>query len=125
MPLTLFDTENETPSVAAAESDTPLFTSACTDVSRRSMPGRGLLYSFLFHEIVIFWLLTHPAVPQIKERRFHLVEPLFMDSEVLKELPAVGGGESGRGGPDGKLKGKLRAAEPMNGSASSGAQRAA
>ena len=62
------------------------------------MPGRGLLYSFLFHEIVIFWLLTHPAVPQIKERRFHLVEPLFMDSEVLKELPAVGGGESGRGG---------------------------
>ena len=125
MPLTLFDTENETPSVAAAESDTPLFTSACTDVSRRSMPGRGLLYSFLFHEIVIFWLLTHPAVPQIKERRFHLVEPLFMDSEVLKELPAVGGGESGRGGPEGKLKGKLRAAEPKKGSASSGAQRAA
>ncbi len=83
-----------------------VFSEACTSLSRGRVPGRGLLYSFLFHEIAVFLLLMHPGYSTIpvKNLRRPVDEPLFIDAELLKaDLPPVGGGEAG--GSEGKKKG--------------------
>ena len=59
--------------------------------------GRGLLYSFLFHEIAIFALLIIP--PALRpERKFYYVEEWkpFL-TKLTYSLPSIGGGRSGGG----------------------------
>ncbi|HUU12645.1 MAG TPA: energy transducer TonB, partial [Terriglobia bacterium] len=67
------------------------------ELSPRRPAGRGLLYSFLLHEIAIFALLIIP--PALRpERKFYYVEewkPLF--TKLTYSLPAIGGGRSGGG----------------------------
>jgi TonB-like protein len=84
-----------------------LFSPASVDLTRGRFPGRGLLYSFLFHEIAVFLLLLSPSyvIQRTKEYRPVNNEPLFIDSEVLKAyLPSVGGGQESA--PEGEKKGE-------------------
>jgi hypothetical protein len=115
----------ETPDKRRPEtSQTPLpaeftvFSEACTNLSRGRVPGRGLLYSFLFHEIAMFLLLLHPGYRAVPTKQFRPVDqPLFIDAELLKDLlPPVGGGK--KGGDEGKIKGD----EGKKGDAAPGSQ---
>ncbi|HEV2494258.1 MAG TPA: energy transducer TonB [Terriglobia bacterium] len=84
-----------------------LFSPESIDLTRGRFPGRGLLYSFLFHEIAVFLLLLSPSyvIQRTKEYRPVNNEPLFIDAEVLKEyLPSVGGGQESS--PEGETKGE-------------------
>ncbi|HYV31577.1 MAG TPA: hypothetical protein VEO53_10790, partial [Candidatus Binatia bacterium] len=96
---TLLDDEVQVPEV---RDDQALFAAASVDLGRNRVPGRGLLYSFLVHEIVIFWIVCHPGSYSTKERHFRVIEQIPLDSELL--LPAVGGGNSGSRGQEGAAK---------------------
>ena len=75
------------------------------DVTRGRLPSRGLLYSFLVHEIAIFAMLFAPARFR-PERRFHEIERwLPVDAKLTYSLPAIGGGHEGGGRPGGKAGG--------------------
>src|SRR5438552_13911040 len=96
---TLLDDEVQSPEV---QDDQVLFAAASVDLGRNRVPGRGLLYSFLVHEIVILWILCHPDSYSTKERHFRLIEQIPLESELL--LPPVGGGDSGASGQEGATK---------------------
>ena len=96
---TLLDDEVQSPEV---QDDQVLFAAASVDLGRNRVPGRGLLYSFLVHEIVILWILCHPGSYSTKERHFRLIEQIPLESELL--LPPVGGGDSGASGQEGATK---------------------
>src|SRR5438445_4546144 len=96
---TLLDDEVQSPEV---KDDQILFAAASVDLGRNRVPGRGLLYSFLVHEIVIFWILCHPGSYSTKERHFRVIEQIPLDSELV--LPPVGGGNSGASGLEGPAK---------------------
>src|SRR5579863_10129547 len=84
-----------------------LFSPESVDLTRGRFPARGLLYSFLFHEIAVFLLLLSPSyiIERTKEYRPVNNEPLFIDAEVLKQyLPSVGGGKESA--PEGEKKGE-------------------
>ena len=72
------------------------------DVTRGRLPSRGLLYSFLVHEIVIFAILIIPLKFR-PERKFVEIERwLPVDTKITLTLPAIGGGQEGGGRPGGK-----------------------
>lgn len=74
-----------------------------TEVSRGRWPGRGLLYSFVAHEVAIFALLVIPSKFLPSERRFREVERwLPLDAKLTYSLPEIGGGHEGGGRPGGK-----------------------
>ncbi|MBZ5515440.1 MAG: hypothetical protein LAN62_11505 [Acidobacteriia bacterium] len=69
-----------------------------TEVSRGRWPGRGLLYSFVAHEVAIFALLVIPSKFLPSERRFREVERwLPLDAKLTYSLPEIGGGHEGGG----------------------------
>jgi Gram-negative bacterial TonB protein C-terminal len=84
--------------------DAPLFAAVSGDLGRSRLPGRGLLYSFVVHEIFIFWILCSPGGYSVPERHFRVVERLSLDSELTYALPPLGGGSS-HGGQPGTAKG--------------------
>ncbi|HLW78688.1 MAG TPA: energy transducer TonB [Terriglobia bacterium] len=93
------------PAKRPPKAEDQVFSEACTALSRGRVPGRGLLYSFLVHEIVIFALLmsTRFHIPMQKKSVPAADEPLYIDAELLKQmLPPVGGGS--KGAPEGKKK---------------------
>jgi hypothetical protein len=84
------------------------------DVTRGRLPSRGLLYSFLAHEIAVFAILLIP--PKFRpERRFIEIERwLPANTKLALTLPAIGGGHEGGGRPGGKPGG----GSPQKGGAS-------
>jgi hypothetical protein len=76
-----------------------------TAATRGRLPSRGLLYSFVAHEIAIFALLLIP--PRfLPERHFYEVERwLPNDIKLTYNLPELGGGQKGGGKPGGKSGG--------------------
>ena len=75
------------------------------EVTQGAAPGRGLLYSVVFHEVAIFALLLAPMRFR-QERKFYEVERwLRADTKLTYMLPAVGGGHEGGGRPGGKSGG--------------------
>lgn len=107
-------------SLRPAETDEPIFSEYCTALSRGRIPGRGLMYSFLVHEIIVFALLLSTGFRIPTERKAVPVdvdEPLFIDSEVLKAmLPAVGGGDNSPEGAKQAVKPGRRGEEAAPGS---------
>ncbi len=80
-------------------------TDRLTQVTRRRLPARGLLYSFLLHEAAILALLLIPGRVR-PERRFYEVERwLPIDAKLTYTLPELGGGQKGGGRPGGKSGG--------------------
>ncbi|MGA2632135.1 MAG: hypothetical protein ABSG54_18225, partial [Terriglobia bacterium] len=76
-----------------------------TATTRGRLPSRGLLYSFVGHEIVIFALLLLPQKFR-PERHFYEVERwLPNDTKLTYNLPELGGGQRGGGKPGGKSGG--------------------
>jgi hypothetical protein len=77
-----------------------------TEITREQLPGRGLLYSFLVHEVAIIALLLLPGRFRHEERRFYEVERwLPGDTKLTYNLPELGGGQKGGGRPGGKSGG--------------------
>src|SRR5439155_17380807 len=67
-----------------------------TDIPKGRFPGRGLLYSFLAHEIAIFAILTVSTAVQLAAdyRRLHEVwKP--PEDKLTYLLPELGGGSFG------------------------------
>jgi len=76
-----------------------------TEATRGRIPGRGLLYSFLLHQIAIIALLLVPSKFR-PERRFYEVERwLPLETKLTYNLPMLGGGRKGGGRPGGKSGG--------------------
>ncbi len=76
-----------------------------TEATREILPIRGLLYSFLAHEIAIIAILLLPQ-KFLPERHFHEVERwLPRDTKLTYNLPELGGGQKGGGRPGGKSGG--------------------
>ena len=76
-----------------------------TATTRGRLPSRGLLYSFVAHEIAIFALLLLPLRFR-PERNFYEVERwLPNDTKLTYNLPELGGGQKGGGKPGGKSGG--------------------
>lgn len=76
-----------------------------TEVTQGATPGRGLLYSFLLHEVAIFAILLVPMRYR-QERKFYEVERwLRADTKLTYMLPKIGGGREGGGRPGGKSGG--------------------
>lgn len=72
-----------------------------TNVDQRSFPGRGLLYSFLVHEIVVFSLLLAPQYFRALDQNLHVPIPEAVDQEIAEHvvyLPRLGGGAEGKSG---------------------------
>src|SRR5262245_40487989 len=61
---------------------------------RHYRPGRGLLYSFLVHEVVLFGLLFlfGPAIVKSQPARVSWID---LKKPLILYLPTVGGGEAG------------------------------
>ena len=70
---------------------------ACyTDLPKGHYPGRGLLYSFLAHEIAIFAMLTVATATQLS-REYRRAQEIWKAPEkrLTYLLPELGGGSSG------------------------------
>jgi hypothetical protein len=65
------------------------------EVTQGATPGRGLLYSFLLHEVAIFAILLVPMRYR-QERKFYEVERwLRADTKLTYMLPKIGGVRAG------------------------------
>jgi len=65
-------------------------------------PYRGLLYSFLVHEIAVSLIVCLPGAVRL-DRRFYVVERWDLrDNTLVYPLPPLGGGHEGGGGREGK-----------------------
>jgi hypothetical protein len=75
------------------------------EIAAGAKPGRGLLYSLLVHEIIVFTILSLPIMLR-PERTFREVDRWQpADTELTYLLPTLGGGHKG-GGPHGGKAGK-------------------
>src|ERR1700739_3413544 len=65
------------------------------NLGRGLLPGRGLLYSFLTHELIVFILIFWPAYPARPPRSQPVDQSA--DSYQVIYLPNLGGGSEGDG----------------------------
>jgi len=92
-----------------------------TNVSRGSWPGRGLLYSFLVHELAIFGLafLGYRALIAPRQSPEELQMVNLRDTATVLYLPTLGGGSRGGGhasakpGPKSATQPKAATAAPV------------
>src|SRR5262245_10718729 len=64
-------------------------------LDRHYMPGRGLMYSFLVHEVVLFGLLFLFGPAVVKSRASERVFMIDLRKPLILYLPNLGGGEAG------------------------------
>ncbi len=76
------------------------------DLGRGALPGRGILYSSILHEIILVLIFVVPAVlPSSVPERKREYERQWLDTKLTYSLPALGGGKEGGGRPGGKSGG--------------------
>src|SRR5215510_5099375 len=64
-------------------------------LDRHYMPGRGLLYSFLVHECVLFGLLFLFGPAVVKSQPAPRISWIDLKKPLVFYLPNLGGGETG------------------------------
>ena len=94
------------PQLPVAQLRPALFAATRTELSRGRFPGRGLLYSLLIHETMVFAMLIGPPVSNLAQRGPRPVMESFTKIAIKEVvyLPQLGGGSSGEGGPSGDAK---------------------
>ena len=86
-----------------AEPDPSLFVS--TDLTHFYFPGRGVCYSFVFHAVLLSFLILYPLFHIAPVERVRFPERPVLSHftpRVLMYLPLIGGGSQGGGLPGGK-----------------------
>lgn len=76
------------------------------EIGRGALPGRGILYSSVLHEIILVLIFVVPAVlPETVPVRKREYERQWLDTKLTYSLPALGGGREGGGRAGGKSGG--------------------
>ena len=92
--------------LSSEETPVKRFAFSGTNLSRCSWPIRGLLYSFLIHEIIVFGMPLMPALPGRTKQPGPTKQPLRSEefqtfspsrTRTVIYLPNLGGGSEGKG----------------------------